>query len=36
LCGLALETDPASGLANRVAAIRLGGALEQSRPAFWD
>jgi metallophosphoesterase (TIGR00282 family) len=36
LCALALETDSASGLASKVAPIRLGGALEQSRPAFWD
>jgi metallophosphoesterase (TIGR00282 family) len=35
LCGLALETDPATGLANRVAAVRLGGVLEESRPTFW-
>jgi 2',3'-cyclic-nucleotide 2'-phosphodiesterase len=36
LCGLALETDPASGLATRVAAVRLGGVLAESRPAFWN
>jgi hypothetical protein len=35
LCGLALETDSATGLATRVAAVRLGGVLEESRPAFW-
>jgi 2',3'-cyclic-nucleotide 2'-phosphodiesterase len=35
LCGLALETDDATGLARRVAAVRLGGRLEQARPAFW-
>jgi metallophosphoesterase (TIGR00282 family) len=35
LCGLALETDPATGLASRIAAVRLGGVLEESRPAFW-
>jgi 2',3'-cyclic-nucleotide 2'-phosphodiesterase len=35
LCGVAVETDPASGLATRVGAVRLGGALEQSRPLFW-
>src|ERR1700731_2139521 len=34
LCGLALETDDATGLAKRVAAVRLGGRLEQTRPAF--
>ncbi len=36
LCGLAVETDDASGLAVRVGAVRLGGALEQTRPGFWD
>ena len=35
LCGLAVETDAATGLAARVAAVRLGGALEEARPAFW-
>jgi 2',3'-cyclic-nucleotide 2'-phosphodiesterase len=35
LCGLAVETDPATGLAARVAAVRLGGVLEQALPAFW-
>jgi metallophosphoesterase (TIGR00282 family) len=35
LCGVAVETDPASGLANRVSAVRLGGSLEQAIPAFW-
>jgi 2',3'-cyclic-nucleotide 2'-phosphodiesterase len=36
LCGLALETDPATGLASRIAAVRLGGVLEEARPPFWD
>jgi 2',3'-cyclic-nucleotide 2'-phosphodiesterase len=36
LCAVALETDPASGLASRVAAVRLGGVLDESRPAFWE
>ncbi len=36
LCGLAIETDDATGLAQRVGAVRLGGRLEQARPAFWD
>jgi 2',3'-cyclic-nucleotide 2'-phosphodiesterase len=36
LCALAVETDDATGLAARVAAVRLGGALEQARPAFWE
>jgi len=36
LCALALETDDASGLARRIAAVRLGGRLEEARPVFWD
>jgi len=36
LCGLSLETDPGTGLGSRIAAVRLGGVLEESRPAFWD
>jgi len=36
LCALAVETDDASGLAQRVAAVRLGGRLEEARPKFWD
>ena len=35
LCALAVETDDATGLARRVAAVRLGGKLEETRPAFW-
>jgi 2',3'-cyclic-nucleotide 2'-phosphodiesterase len=35
LCAVAVETDPASGLATRVGAVRLGGTLEQARPLFW-
>jgi hypothetical protein len=35
LCGVAVETDPATGFAARVGAVRLGGALEQAMPAFW-
>ena len=35
LCALALETDDATGLARRIAPVRLGGRLEQARPAFW-
>jgi hypothetical protein len=34
LCGLAVETD-AKGLATRVAAVRLGGILEEAQPDFW-
>jgi len=36
LCGLAVETDDATGLANRVGAVRLGGRLQEARPTFWD
>ena len=36
LCALAVETDDATGLAAKVAAVRLGGALEAARPAFWE
>ncbi len=36
LCGIAVETDDATGLAKRVAAVRLGAWLEEARPAFWD
>jgi 2',3'-cyclic-nucleotide 2'-phosphodiesterase len=36
LCALAVETDDKTGLARRVAAVRLGGRLEEARPAFWD
>jgi metallophosphoesterase (TIGR00282 family) len=36
LCGLAVETDDATGLAAKVGAVRLGGVLEQARPGFWD
>ena len=35
LCAVAVETDPATGLAVRVGAVRLGGCLEQAVPAFW-
>lgn len=35
LCGLAIETDDASGLATRVAAVRLGARLEEAVPRFW-
>jgi calcineurin-like phosphoesterase len=35
LCAVAVETDPASGLGTRVAAVRLGGCLEPAVPAFW-
>ena len=35
LCGLAVETDDASGLATRVAPVRLGARLEEAVPHFW-
>jgi len=35
LCAVAVETDDATGLARRVGAVRLGGRLEEARPAFW-
>ena len=35
LCAVAVETDPATGLAMQVGAVRLGGVLEQAKPAFW-
>ncbi|MBX9772788.1 MAG: TIGR00282 family metallophosphoesterase [Xanthobacteraceae bacterium] len=36
LCGVAVETDDATGLARRVGAVRLGGRLEPATPAFWE
>ena len=36
LCGLAVETDDTNGLALRLAAVRLGGRLEQAKPQFWE
>jgi metallophosphoesterase (TIGR00282 family) len=35
LCAVAVETDANTGLASRVAAVRLGGCLQQAEPAFW-
>ena len=35
LCAVAVETDPATGLATRVGAVRIGGCLEPAKPAFW-
>jgi metallophosphoesterase (TIGR00282 family) len=35
LCGLAVETDDATGLASKVGAVRLGGILQEARPSFW-
>jgi calcineurin-like phosphoesterase len=36
LCAVAVETDDATGLARRIAPVRLGGRLEQAKPAFWE
>jgi 2',3'-cyclic-nucleotide 2'-phosphodiesterase len=36
LCAIAVETDDSTGLAARVAGVRLGGLLEQARPNFWE
>ncbi len=36
LCGVAIETDDTTGLATKIAPVRLGGRLEQTRPTFWD
>jgi metallophosphoesterase (TIGR00282 family) len=35
LCGLAVETDDTTGLATKVAPVRLGGVLAQTTPDFW-
>jgi len=35
LCGIAVETDDATGLARRVAPVRLGGKLQEAAPDFW-
>ena len=35
LSGLAVETDDATGLAVKVAPVRVGGRLEPARPGFW-
>ena len=34
LCGVAVETDPQTGLARRLFPVRIGGTLEQAEPAF--
>ncbi len=36
LAGIAVETDDATGLATRIAAVRIGPHLEESRPVFWE
>lgn len=35
LSGVAVETDDATGLALRIAPVRLGGRLEPAEPSFW-
>jgi metallophosphoesterase (TIGR00282 family) len=35
LCGVAVETDDATGLARRVAPVRLGPRLTEAKPEFW-
>src|ERR1043165_884815 len=35
-CAVAGEPDDATGLATRVAPVRLGGRLEEARPGFWE
>jgi metallophosphoesterase (TIGR00282 family) len=35
LCAVAVETDPATGLATKVGAVRVGGILQQAMPDFW-
>jgi metallophosphoesterase (TIGR00282 family) len=35
LCGVAVETDDATGLAVKVGPVRLGGTLSQATPDFW-
>ena len=36
LCGIAVETDNATGLATMVSAVRLGPHLEETWPRAWD
>jgi len=36
LCAIAVETDDRTGLAHRIAPVRLGGRLEEARPVMWD
>ena len=36
LAGVAVETDDKTGLAVKVGPVRLGGALEEARPRFWE
>jgi metallophosphoesterase (TIGR00282 family) len=36
LCAVAVETDDSTGLSARIAAVRLGGRLEEATPSFWE
>ena len=36
ICGLAVETDDATGLARRIHPLRLGGRLRPALPDFWE
>jgi len=36
ISGLAIEVDDATGLALRVAPVRIGGVLAEARPSFWE
>ena len=36
MCGVAVETDDETGLAVRVAAVRVGPHLEEQNPQFWE
>lgn len=36
ICGIAVETDPKTGLARRVAPVRLGPHLSETWPDFWE
>jgi calcineurin-like phosphoesterase len=35
MSGVAVETDDTTGLALRIAPVRLGGRLERALPSFW-
>jgi len=35
VCGIAVETDDTTGLARRIAPIRVGGRLSQAELSFW-
>jgi hypothetical protein len=35
LSGVAVETDDSTGLALRIAPVRIGGRLEPAMPGFW-